>query len=693
MRIKLAWGVVVLSVLALACNLPVSLLPTSRPAATVSPTITVQRTVAVVGATNSPTARVLTAIITLTATSVPPTEVDQPTTNPTALSPDITQAYQNLQALQSAQLSVNNSHALAQQYGIIPAGEVPLPTAPAPYERGSQVTFWATNTDTNAQFEINATLRYRGEYVYFFVDNQLSPDPDAVQAVAAAFDSKIYPTTRAAFGSEANPGVDGDSRVFILYARGLGSGVAGYYSSADEFTRPANPYSNQKEMFYINADTTGLNRTLESTLAHEFQHMIHWALDPNEETWVNEGASELSAMLNEYGSSSFANSFLQMPDIQLNDWNGDNTYAHYGGAFLFLNYLHDRFGADFLRAFVNNPSNGLPSLSETLRTQGSTLIAEQVVGDWFVANLLNQPKLAAGAYGYPSLPNLSRTSAQSQPLPCSGSTTASVSQFGADYWQLQCAANQQARLQVQAEPLVTVLPTSTDQGRFLLWSNRHDNSVTAATHSFTLPASGATLSYRFWYELETDYDYAYLSISTDGGQQWQLLKTAHGTDQNPVGNNLGWGYNGISADNATQGAWQTETVDLSAYAGQTVLLRFQLVSDDALNWSGLALDEIAIPELAYYTDFEQDNGGWELQGFVRLDNTLPQEVRVQWVRTTPNQPEKTLVLPATVLQPGSETVTQTFTLDPSEQLWLVVSGQTQYTTQPASYTITVLPPE
>ena len=32
----------------------------------------------------------------------------------------------------------------------------------------------------------------------------------------------------------------------------------------------------------------------ETVLAHEFQHMVHWNNDRNEETWVNEGMSELA---------------------------------------------------------------------------------------------------------------------------------------------------------------------------------------------------------------------------------------------------------------------------------------------------------------------------------------------------------------------------------------------------------------
>ena len=101
-----------------------------------------------------------------------------------------------------------------------------------------------------------------------------------------------YPAEVALFGSEWKPGVDNDPRLHVLHATGIGAGVAGYYSSADQYSRLANDFSNEKEMFYINLDW--LNRTrdydyYETVLAHEFQHMIHWYNDRNEETWLNEG--------------------------------------------------------------------------------------------------------------------------------------------------------------------------------------------------------------------------------------------------------------------------------------------------------------------------------------------------------------------------------------------------------------------
>ena len=52
-------------------------------------------------------------------------------------------------------------------------------------------------------------------------------------------------------------------------------------------------------MFYMNYDAAQPgNDYYDSILAHEFQHMIQWNVDKNEDSWFNEGMSELAAFLN-----------------------------------------------------------------------------------------------------------------------------------------------------------------------------------------------------------------------------------------------------------------------------------------------------------------------------------------------------------------------------------------------------------
>ena len=108
--------------------------------------------------------------------------------------------------------------------------------------------------------------------------------------------------------------MDGDPRLYMLYARGLGKHTQAYCDSVSEFSHLAHPYSNEKEIIALNADAGPLNDPYwRPTLAHEFQHMIHWYQNRNAETWLNEGASMLANL--SMGSMLVPKCLLNGPDL------------------------------------------------------------------------------------------------------------------------------------------------------------------------------------------------------------------------------------------------------------------------------------------------------------------------------------------------------------------------------------------
>ncbi len=139
------------------------------------------------------------------------------------------------------------------------------------------------NNDDNTNFPITARLEKMTEHVYYWIEEGLPFDEHDLDVMAEEFETQIYPTNQAFFGSEWSPGIDGDPRIYVLYVEGVGSSVAGYYSSADESHILANPLSNMVELFVMNEDAVSLNEEFAlGVLAHEYQHMIHWNLDSNE---------------------------------------------------------------------------------------------------------------------------------------------------------------------------------------------------------------------------------------------------------------------------------------------------------------------------------------------------------------------------------------------------------------------------
>jgi hypothetical protein len=552
---------------------------------------------------------------------------------------------------------------------------------------GTVLDFTATNNDSLADFTVTAELLYKTENVYFFSEQGVNVDLDDVEAMVDTFQQQAYPTNRQFFGSEWNPGVDGDPRLYILYARGLGDSVAGYYSSADEYSRLARPDSNEKEMFYINADNQIPGDSyLDGVLAHEFQHMIHWYHDRNEDTWMNEGSSELASFLNGYGAG-FEQAFIFDTDLQLNTWGEDST-PHYGAGFMFMAYFLDRFGDEATQALVNDQANGMRAVDDVLAAlaitdpaTGEPVTAQDVFADWVIANYLGDPDVADGRYDYHNHPDAPTVEFPADSFSrCPVDEAATVSQFGADYYEIDCDGdltfNFTGSLPVQ---VVAAMPYS---GRYAYWSNKGDDSDMRLVREFDFTGlDTVTLNFQTWYEIEEDWDYTYVVVSADGGQTWDIIETPSGTDTNPVGNNLGWGYTGFSGG-GSEGEWIEESVDLSAYAGQVVLVGFEYVTDDAFNMSGLLVDDVSIPELNFSDDFEAEDESWTAEGFVRIDNLLPQEFVVQ------------------VIVEGDETTVHRLELDENNQgsltvsvdggrAVLVVSGVTPVTEQKASYEFTI----
>jgi immune inhibitor A len=556
-----------------------------------------------------------------------------------------------------------------------------------PLQIGDQVNFWVNNMDTNENLQVSAILRSVTEHAYFWVEDGVDYDPEELTTLADTFEQKIYPTTREFFGSEWTPGVDGDPHIYILYATGLGNSIAGYFSSADENNPLVQEYSNGHEMFIFNADNSNLSDPFTfGVLAHEFQHMIHWNVDRDETSWLNEGFSELSGFLNGFDPGGFDFLYIQQPDLQLNDWpnDPDATSPHYGAGFLFTTYFLDRFGEDATRALVADPLNGLESVDNTLESlHVIDPLTEQPVNaddfflDWTITNYLQDASVADGRFAihdYQNAPHIVDIGDTEKINDCPQTVVErTVHQYGADYIGLKCAGD--FTMSFEGSTVTRLLPEDPYSGKYAYWSNKGDESDMTLTRQFDFSevSSPGLLSFRTWYDLEQDYDYLYLEASTDG-ETWQILKTPSGTDQDPSGNSLGWAYNG------TTNGWIQESIDLSLFAGQKVFLRFEYVTDAAVNGEGFLLEDVSIPSIDYFTDFEQDDGGWQPEGFVRIQNSLPQTFRLALisigsqtsVQIIPVNPDQTAEIPIHIDRDVTKVV-------------LVVTGTTRYTRQLASY--------
>ena len=98
---------------------------------------------------------------------------------------------------------------------------------------------------------------------------------------------------------------------------------------------------------------------------------------------------------------------------------------------------------------------------------------------------------------------------------------------------------------------------------------------------------GDALQFYTWYEIETNYDYAYVEVSTGDESQFVPLPGNITTTYNPYGLNRGNGITGNS------GAWVHGVFDLSAYVGKYIYLRFSYNTDGGTYGSGFYVDLIS----------------------------------------------------------------------------------------------------
>ncbi len=550
---------------------------------------------------------------------------------------------------------------------------------------GSKDVFWMSDALGHRYYTVTASLAAKSDHAYMYVAAGYKASGADLQAALQTFEDKIYPTNHRYFGSEWTPGVDHDPHITILNADI--SGAAGYFSPADEFPTAVNRYSNMREIIYISIPPS--NELYPATIAHEFQHMIEFHENPNQSVWLNEGASELAMWLNGYSVGGTDSSFTFNPDTQLNSWGSDPnlSISHYGAAYLFLRYLDHLYGAGFIRNIVASRQTGPASVNYALRQQGvggdfDSLFKDWVVTNWLGKRVNNDPRYS---YGDASPPSVQRkVTISSYPT----THTDTVHQYAADYYELS-GDGHDLTINFSGDSSVKVIGNQPHSGRYEWWSNRDDAADSTLTRDFDLSAvSGAvTFSFAAWYDLERGFDYAYVEASSDGGNTWQALPATDTSDYNPNGNSYGPAYTGVSGGGSdpTAAMWVNEQVDLSAYAGQQIKLRFEQITDGAYNAQGLALDDFSIPQLGYHDDTEGGDGGWQAAGFLRLDNTMPQRYFVQAVEMMADNSYKVVDLPVDASGKGSLTIPALGGTVQSAAL--IVATYAPKTTQAAHYTL------
>jgi hypothetical protein len=266
----------------------------------------------------------------------------------------------------------------------------------------------------------------------FFVDDQdLSHyEGNLIDALARAFEEKVWPADAAAFGAPTD--VDANGKVLVLLTHELGAHLnggwlIGYFGNGDLLRARDNSSdcsgsgSNHAEIVYLNDLQNGAangysaqdlaGTVYPATLAHELQHLLNLGhrcvekpCDGPEDTWINEALSKVAEDLAGYGWNggmgraegaaylSRSEGALRGYDGRsLTRWEGD-PIGNYQGAHSFLRFFTDRFGSEMAGALASG-AGGLDGLEDAL---GRPL--PRAMAEWATALLLSNE--AGAPYSY-----------------------------------------------------------------------------------------------------------------------------------------------------------------------------------------------------------------------------------------------------------------------------------------------------
>lgn len=594
----------------------------------------------------------------------PPPEIDQ--------TPIEDHHWMYLQALMDEEYPPRDYHESAARLGSSYVGERTIHRDP--YAIGDHQVF---RTDEG---RVQAELLAVTDHAYFWVETALGFDSESVTAAAERFEKDYYPVESRLFGEEWRPGVDNDVHFSVLHLAGYnGDGELGFFNSGDEYPWAVAIESNQQEIVYLNMANLNLGDDLyQGTLIHEVQHLIQWHNDANEAVWMNEGLAQLTELYAGLDTVETATDYLHKPGISLNSWSfedEDLLYAHYGASFLFSVYLWEQLGVTAISDLSSRTADGLAGVQDILETYRPDITLEQFLANWAVANYLDD--LTAGPeFGYANL-RLHRPVHEEEISSSDFEVLKRINQYGVHYIQLDHSGP--TTVSFVGDTTAELMGASSLARERMWYAPMADELDAQLTVNIDLTGlNSATLDFSVWYDLEEEFDFAYLAVSTDSGVSWEILKPEHSSS-----GEFGPAFSGMSQDEAdNDGGWVSESVDLSQYTGQIATIRFEVLTDSAISGGGFAIDNIAVPELALTLDADSEAVGWLANGFVQTGRLLPQPWAVILIEEGLNRQVTPLAL--------NELNQGRWTFDFGEEGGiLVVSALNPMITTPASYWLSV----
>ena len=513
------------------------------------------------------------------------------------------------------------------------------PGYPPQYEIGDRDWFRLSFGNDGDSERIHMELRALTDRVLIW----LQPDIDyplwRAQALAKRIEAAVLDPMQKLFQFAEPPGVDGDPRLTVAMIHDPEGDRLGYFSPLH--TRPRRLYSrsNQREMLVVNLaldeEYDFFDKVLLDVVAHEYLHVLQHHSDPGEYDWFNEAMASYAGydVAENYflihSTHAEADLFLEAPDTSLMHWQSvEDKSPKYGAGGLFMIYLAERFGEDILPRLLAEQANGWQAVEKVLREYAGAS-ADEVFADWVLANYFLDSRRG---YGYRAL-----EADLTPPQPVAGFNSfpaayeGSLPQYSSDYLTVDTRGADKLLVRLWQAPAAQLIDEEVIEGDYFAYAVTNDNASSRLTRAFVLGARRPSwLRYRVWYDLEEELEYGYVMISDDNGSTWETLSGILTKESNVYSDFYTEGYTGQS------GRWLYDRIDLSDYGPGVVMIRFEVMSNIATTYHGMAIDDLGINAIGFHEGFESPDDAWVADGWIRTDNRLPNKAWLQVVQENSN---------------------------------------------------------
>ncbi|MBS1913486.1 MAG: T9SS type A sorting domain-containing protein [Bacteroidetes bacterium] len=276
-------------------------------------------------------------------------------------------------------------------------------------------TFNVLNRVTNQFDEVVGRLVFTGKRARIWIDER---DTARVKAATIAALARGVDTATAATSRNPNKGlIENDEDVFGLppvnrfdaatpsmedflltdIQDNLNGGyIAGFFSPMDQTDYDG---SNRMNLLYIDSNqglgtqTASAIASMIGTLAHEYQHLIHYRQNPNSQAFYNEGCSETASILCGYKYRS-SSAYLLSTNVPLFRWSDGTVFndleIDYERGMSFMRYCTEQYGEAFLTKFTPSRATNMNRVTDALTQSGAAADWKSTLKGYAVANYVRK---------------------------------------------------------------------------------------------------------------------------------------------------------------------------------------------------------------------------------------------------------------------------------------------------------------